>query len=43
MHKKIQGGNEEMLTFADKVGGVRKGHKHADVLYECSLMYLLSG
>ena len=28
--------NEEMLTFADKVGWIQKGQKHADVIYGLS-------
>ena len=31
------GGFEEMLTSADKVGGSKKGKKHADFMLECSL------
>ena len=41
---KIQGGYEEMLMFADKVGGwvgeVQQGKKHADVIYGWSLKYV---
>ena len=38
----IQGGYEEMLTFADKVGGIQKGQKHADVIYGWSPRKLIS-
>ena len=31
------GGFEEILTSADKVGGSKKGKKHADFILECSL------
>ena len=30
-----------MVTYADKVGGVQKGQKHADVLYGWSLVKLV--
>ena len=30
---KVVTGYEEMLTFADKVGWIQKGQKHADVIY----------
>ena len=42
--KNIQGGYEEMLMFAHKVGvwvgGVQQCQKHADVIYGWSIKYV---
>ena len=37
---KNKGGYKKMLTSADKVGGSKKGQKHANVKFEWSLILL---